>query len=127
MQVNDTEKAMMAGGISGIIAKSLTAPLSRLTILFQVHSALNPLQPSYADSLWGGIVRIYREEGVKGFWKVGIKFLKVVNDSLHLFISTQGNATTVIHRFPYSAINFSFYELSNRGICNGNNEVYTTR
>eukprot|EP01041_Mallomonas_annulata_P000780 gene780-1503_t len=97
MKLRDTEKAMIAGGLSGTIAKSVTAPLSRLTILFQVHSAVNNSRAVYADSLLAGMNRIFKEEGLKGFWK--------------------GNWTSVIHRFPYSAINFSGYEVLRYYIC----------
>jgi solute carrier family 25 phosphate transporter 23/24/25/41 len=43
-------------------------------------------QPSLSKEM----MRIYREEGVRAFWK--------------------GNAVTIVHRLPYSALNFFSYE-----------------
>lgn len=36
VQVPDAAKLMLAGGVSGVLAKTATAPLGRLTILYQV-------------------------------------------------------------------------------------------
>mmetsp|Transcript_24540 Transcript_24540/g.22295 ORF Transcript_24540/g.22295 Transcript_24540/m.22295 type:complete len:351 (+) Transcript_24540:38-1090(+) len=87
-------KTMIAGGIAGSTSKTLMAPLSRLVILFQVSSAL-PVRHSLSSdsiSLLSAMKRIISEEGFLAFWK--------------------GNLTSVLHRFPYSAINFSVFELT---------------
>ena len=85
-------KQLFCGGIAGSVAKTVTAPLSRLTILFQVHSMVStrPDRPKFSMSLGGGISKIIERGGVKSLWR--------------------GNMTSVIHRFPYSAINFFVYE-----------------
>lgn len=89
------EKNMVAGGIAGCIGKTLTAPLSRLTILYQVgpllHKSSNSSHLRVKESLWSTLRSIVREEGLTSLWK--------------------GNFTSVIHRFPYSAVNFASFEV----------------
>lgn len=90
-------KLLAAGGIAGAVSKSFTAPLARLTILYQVSGFTTaetpasvslhvPRQPSLRQAISG----IVQAEGVRALWK--------------------GNGATVIHRLPYSAINFWAFE-----------------
>jgi len=74
------------------VAKTVTAPFSRLTILFQVHSLVTTKEhrPKFATSLAGGVRKIVERGGILSMWR--------------------GNMTSVLHRFPYSAINFYVYE-----------------
>jgi len=85
-------KHLFCGGVSGSVAKTVTAPLSRLTILFQVHSLVTTKEsrPKYAMSINEGVSKIIQRGGLLGLWK--------------------GNGTSVLHRFPFSAINFYVYE-----------------
>jgi hypothetical protein len=85
-------KHLFSGGIAGSVAKTVTAPLSRLTILFQVHSLVTTKnnRPKYAPSYTVGMQKIIERGGVLSLWK--------------------GNGTSVLHRFPFSAINFFVYE-----------------
>jgi hypothetical protein len=85
-------KQLFCGGIAGSVAKTVTAPLSRLTILFQVHSMVTTRsdRPKFSMSLGGGLSKIVERGGLKSLWR--------------------GNMTSVLHRFPYSAINFFIYE-----------------
>lgn len=85
-------KQLFCGGIAGSVAKTVTAPFSRLTILYQVHSMVTTKsnRPKYAMSLNDGFKKIIERGGVASLWK--------------------GNMTSVIHRFPYSALNFYVYE-----------------
>ena len=87
-------KQLFCGGIAGSVAKTVTAPLSRLTILFQVHSMVTTKcdRPKFSMTLRGGISKIVERGGMKSLWR--------------------GNMTSVLHRFPYSAINFFVYENS---------------
>ena len=89
---SNTQRQLISGGVAGCVAKTLTAPLSRLTILFQVHSMVTtkPHAPAFSDGMISGLRKIVGKEGVLSFWK--------------------GNMTSVVHRFPYSAINFHAYE-----------------
>jgi hypothetical protein len=88
----EAAKQLICGGVAGSVAKTVTAPFSRLTILFQVHSLVTTRgnRPKFAMSLSGGMHKIIERGGFRSFWK--------------------GNMTSVLHRFPYSAINFFVYE-----------------
>lgn len=85
-------KQLFCGGIAGSTAKTITAPFSRLTILFQVHSLVTTKEnrPKFAMTFSGGMRKIVERGGVLSLWK--------------------GNGTSVLHRFPFSAINFYCYE-----------------
>ncbi|CAM9853892.1 unnamed protein product, partial [Phaeothamnion confervicola] len=85
-------RQLIAGGVAGCIAKTTTAPLARLTILFQVHSLVStkPQHPEFASGMIAGMRKVVQREGFFAFWK--------------------GNGTSVLHRFPYSAINFAVFE-----------------
>ena len=41
-EVSETAKLLLAGGIAGALSKSATAPLARLTILYQVYQRFLP-------------------------------------------------------------------------------------
>ncbi|KFK36685.1 hypothetical protein AALP_AA4G156200 [Arabis alpina] len=81
---------LIAGGISGAFSKTCTAPLARLTILFQLQGMQSEAAVLGKISLWREASRIINEEGFRAFWK--------------------GNLVTVAHRLPYSAVNFYAYE-----------------
>lgn len=69
--VPHTYRLLASGGIAGCVAKTMTAPLSRLTILFQVNSALHVGgRPQYANGLLPALRKVMREEGFLAFWKV---------------------------------------------------------
>ncbi|CAI5952143.1 unnamed protein product [Closterium sp. NIES-65] len=81
---------LVAGGIAGAVSKTCTAPLARLTILFQVQGMHDASAARRRPSIFGEARRIVAEEGALAFWK--------------------GNTVTIVHRLPYSAINFFAYE-----------------
>jgi len=88
-------KQLFCGGVAGSAAKTVTAPFSRLTILFQVHSLVSHKKdrPKYAMTLFGpkgAFAKTIERGGIWSLWK--------------------GNMTSVLHRFPFSAINFYVYE-----------------
>ncbi|GAB5029772.1 mitochondrial carrier family [Nannochloropsis oceanica] len=108
--VPHTYRLLASGGIAGCVAKTMTAPLSRLTILFQVNSALHVGgRPQYASGLLPALRKVMREEGFWAFWK--------------------GNGTSVLHRFPYAGINFYCYEKFKEALGDGSprNETPFTR
>eukprot|EP00850_Spirogloea_muscicola_P012748 SM000083S22795 [mRNA] locus=s83:507973:509994:- [translate_table: standard] len=85
-----TAGQLLAGGIAGAVSKTCTAPLARLTILFQVQGMHSNGALLQRPSMAAETARILREEGLRAFWK--------------------GNAVTIVHRLPYSSINFFAYE-----------------
>ncbi|XP_052177019.1 uncharacterized protein LOC127791208 [Diospyros lotus] len=85
-----TVPQLLAGGIAGAFSKTCTAPLARLTILFQVQGMHSNAAVLTKTSIWGEALRIVNEEGFRAFWK--------------------GNLVTIVHRLPYSSVNFYAYE-----------------
>ncbi|XP_072959886.1 uncharacterized protein [Typha angustifolia] len=81
---------LLAGGIAGAVSKTCTAPLARLTILFQVQGMHSDAATLSKPSMWREASRIVHEEGFRAFWK--------------------GNLVTIAHRLPYSSISFYAYE-----------------
>jgi len=84
-------KTAIAGGLAGSMGKSVTAPLSRMTLLYQVNPELAK------HSLLSAYQHVLTNEGILAFWK--------------------GNLMSVMHRFPYSAINFTLYEHVRKIVC----------
>ena len=80
-----------AGGISGAVAKTATAPIERVKLIIQTQDA-NPKIKSGEVARYTGIgncfMRVYQEQGMKAFWR--------------------GNLTNVIRYFPTQAFNFAF-------------------
>jgi solute carrier family 25 (adenine nucleotide translocator) protein 4/5/6/31 len=80
-----------AGGVSGAIAKTCTAPIERVKLIIQTQDA-NPRIISGEVQRYTGIVncfsRVYSEQGLGAFWR--------------------GNFTNVIRYFPTQAFNFAF-------------------
>eukprot|EP00594_Rhizosolenia_setigera_P014883 CAMPEP_0178963710 /NCGR_PEP_ID=MMETSP0789-20121207/15194_1 /TAXON_ID=3005 /ORGANISM="Rhizosolenia setigera, Strain CCMP 1694" /LENGTH=364 /DNA_ID=CAMNT_0020648247 /DNA_START=139 /DNA_END=1233 /DNA_ORIENTATION=- len=85
-------KQLFCGGVAGSVSKTVTAPFSRLTILYQVHSMVTTKEnrPRFAMSFTSGFKKIVQRGGFISLWK--------------------GNGTSVLHRFPFSGINFYCYE-----------------
>jgi len=86
-------KLLFAGGVAGSVAKTVTSPLSRVVILFQVNSLVktgysNRLE--FASGIMPAFQKILQREGFLALWK--------------------GNLTSIVHRFPYSGINFVLFE-----------------
>jgi len=79
------------GGVSGAVAKTLTAPIERIKLVVQTQDA-NPKIRSGEVPRYKGIIdcgsRIMREQGVKRFW--------------------DGNFTNCIRYFPTQAFNLAF-------------------
>jgi solute carrier family 25 (mitochondrial phosphate transporter), member 23/24/25/41 len=112
-RLNELEKNMIAGGVAGCIAKSATAPLSRLTVLSQVSTMFPQGTQSGAfvhkETVVGQLRKIIKHQGLLSLWN--------------------GNFTSVIHRFPYSAINFAVFEAMNNhfSIATGNHDAPLNR
>jgi len=81
----------LAGGVSGAVAKTCTAPIERVKLLIQTQDA-NPDIRSGKVARYTGILdcftRVSKEQGIKAFWR--------------------GNLTNIIRYFPTQAFNFAF-------------------
>lgn len=79
------------GGVSGAVAKTMTAPIERVKLIIQTQDA-NPKIRSGEVQRYTGIgncfSRVYKEQGFGAFWR--------------------GNMTNVIRYFPTQAFNFAF-------------------
>jgi len=78
-------KSFLAGGISGMCAKSAVAPLDRIKILLQAQNK------HYKHlGVWKGLSKIVTEENVAALYK--------------------GNGAQMLRIFPYAALQFASYE-----------------
>jgi len=81
----------LAGGVSGAVAKTCTAPIERVKLLIQTQDA-NPKIISGEVKRYTGIsdcfTRVSKEQGIAAFWR--------------------GNLTNIIRYFPTQAFNFAF-------------------
>lgn len=81
----------LAGGVSGAVAKTATAPIERVKLLIQTQDA-NPKIISGEVARYTGIMdcfsRVASEQGIGAFWR--------------------GNLTNIIRYFPTQAFNFAF-------------------
>jgi solute carrier family 25 (adenine nucleotide translocator) protein 4/5/6/31 len=81
----------LAGGISGAVSKTITAPIERVKLIIQTQDA-NPKIVSGEVPRYTGIgncfSRVYAEQGLGAFWR--------------------GNFTNCIRYFPTQAFNLSF-------------------
>jgi len=81
----------LAGGTSGAVAKTCTAPIERVKLLIQTQDA-NPRIISGEIPRYTGIVncftRVASEQGIAAFWR--------------------GNFTNILRYFPTQAFNFAF-------------------
>lgn len=84
-------KDLAAGGVSGAVAKTLTAPIERVKLLIQTQDA-NPKIMSGEVPRYTGIVncftRVTAEQGFWSFWR--------------------GNVANIVRYFPTQAFNFAF-------------------
>ncbi|BGP28737.1 hypothetical protein JCM10296v2_000473 [Rhodotorula toruloides] len=78
--------AFIAGALAGAASRTVVSPLERLKILLQVQGA-----SAQYKGVWHGLTKMWREEGFKGYMR--------------------GNGINVLRIAPYSAVQFSSYEL----------------
>lgn len=83
-------KDFLAGGISGTVSKTITAPIERVKLIIQTQDA-NPKIISGEVPRYTGIVncfqRVASEQGISAFWR--------------------GNFTNCIRYFPTQALNLA--------------------
>ncbi|KAH7091186.1 mitochondrial carrier domain-containing protein [Paraphoma chrysanthemicola] len=83
--------SFVAGGVAGAVSRTVVSPLERLKILFQVQSVG---RNEYKMSVHKALAKMWREEGWRGFMA--------------------GNGTNCIRIVPYSAVQFSAYNVYKR-------------
>lgn len=81
----DTALHLVGGAFAGATAKSVTAPLDRVKIIYQV----SPDRFTFG-SLAGTLGRIWREEGAAGLWR--------------------GNSAVLLRILPYASLHFASHE-----------------
>eukprot|EP01041_Mallomonas_annulata_P002421 gene2421-4700_t len=81
-------KDLVAGGLSGIIAKTATAPVERVKLILQTqYGNYNiPLEMRYKGPI-NCLIRVTKEQGIVSLWR--------------------GNFASVLRYFPNQAINFA--------------------
>mmetsp|Transcript_80467 Transcript_80467/g.157271 ORF Transcript_80467/g.157271 Transcript_80467/m.157271 type:complete len:299 (+) Transcript_80467:51-947(+) len=89
--MGDFLKSFAAGGISGAVAKTCTAPIERVKLIIQTQDA-NPKIISGEVKRYSGIAdcfkRVASEQGMGAFWR--------------------GNFVNILRYFPTQAFNFAF-------------------
>jgi len=87
----------LLGGVSGVVSKTITAPIERVKLIIQTQDA-NPLIRSGEVKRYTGIVdtftRVAKEQGVKAYWA--------------------GNFTNCLRYFPTQAFNLAFKDTIKR-------------
>ncbi|EDR11962.1 uncharacterized protein LACBIDRAFT_247279 [Laccaria bicolor S238N-H82] len=84
---DDRLSSFIAGGCAGAASRTVVSPLERLKIIQQVQ--LTGSDSQY-KGVWRSLVRMWREEGFKGFMR--------------------GNGINCLRIVPYSAVQFTTYE-----------------
>jgi solute carrier family 25 phosphate transporter 23/24/25/41 len=100
----DGSRMFLAGGAAGATARTATAPLDRIKLLFQVQAV--PSAGTSATAYTGvgqAAAKILREEGFAAFWK--------------------GNGTNIIRIFPYSAAQLSANDNYKRALAGAGGEL----
>jgi solute carrier family 25 phosphate transporter 23/24/25/41 len=92
-------KHFIAAGLACMISRTLTAPLERLKILYQVNYAGNGNRP---PNISEGLKQVYKNDGFKGLFR--------------------GNSISLIKSTPDSAIKFYFFEKTKYFLRKHNNE-----
>lgn len=77
----------LSGGIAGVCAKTIAAPVERVKLLMQTQHS-NPDITEHYKSIGDCIRKVYKNEGFLAFWR--------------------GNGVNCIRYFPTQALNFSF-------------------
>ena len=79
---------LLAGGAAAAVTKTVAAPIERVKLLMQTQAANRdiPVGQQYRHT-WDCIVRVYREQGMRSFWR--------------------GNVASVLRYFPQQALTFA--------------------
>lgn len=88
---------LLAGGIAGGCARTITAPLDRVKILMQTQRLTSAGAEDKYKGLWQSLVRIYKEDGVRSYWR--------------------GNLANCVRVVPYSATQFMTFAHCKDHVC----------
>jgi solute carrier family 25 phosphate transporter 23/24/25/41 len=94
----------IAGGLAGATSRTITAPLERLKILYQVNYSGKGLKP---PSIWMGLNEVYMRDGFKGLFR--------------------GNLMSLLKSTPDTAIKFYVFEKSKTYLKNIHGEKLTSK
>lgn len=86
----NTAKALLSGAVAGAVSRTVTSPLERLKVMRQVQAT----GTKYQTGLFQAFVQMYREEGIRAYWK--------------------GNGTNVARIAPSSAVQFFGFDAYKR-------------
>lgn len=86
MGKTNAKEYLVAGGIAGIVSRTVIAPIERVKILFQISKTTTAAGGGYLHL----VPQILREEGFLAFWK--------------------GNTAAVTRVMPYMSLTFLSYE-----------------
>lgn len=104
----DGSRMFFAGGFAGAVARTATAPLDRIKLLFQVQAMASSGTSGVAyTSLGQAAAKIYQEEGILAYWK--------------------GNGTNIIRIFPYAAAQLAANDQYKRVFANENGDLTVAR
>ncbi|GFR43348.1 hypothetical protein Agub_g4270 [Astrephomene gubernaculifera] len=104
----DSSRMFFAGGTAGAIARTCTAPLDRIKLLFQVQAVAGPgTSPTAYTGVFQSAAKILREEGFLAFWK--------------------GNGVNIIRIFPYSAAQLAANDTYKRLLADERHELSVGR
>ena len=119
----ESAKLLLAGGVAGAVSKTATAPLARLTILYQVQGMMTSAASSAASSAAGSSAAAAASSSATSAAAAtatttvspiaGLPLrqaLRAVVEREGVASLWRGNLVTVLHRLPYSAVNFWAYE-----------------
>ena len=104
----DSSRMFIAGGTAGAVARTASAPLDRIKLLFQVQAVPSSGTTATAyTGVWQAASKILKEEGFIAFWK--------------------GNGTNIIRIFPYSAAQLMSNDQYKRILANPEGELTVPR
>ena len=85
MKQESNKNSFFAGGIAGIISKTLVAPIDRIKIFYLVYLIYKVSSKKFSyKNFFNDFKFIYNQEGVIYFWR--------------------GNIPSILRAFPYSGI-----------------------
>lgn len=103
-RVIDANKMVAAGGLAGAAARTASAPLDRIKLLFQVQAvSTSGLKADAYTGVVQAFRKIYAEEGLLAFWK--------------------GNGVNLIRIVPYSSVQLSSNDFYKRVLAGDSGEL----